>query len=82
MFQVRLHLGIRVWHGVGDVDLITRVHECIVETHCPEAALLLRVQVVDLLLVGRGLVSYILTHVLDPAALALLQVSVGLGRPN
>ena len=79
MFEVSEHLGVCVRNCVGDVDLVTCVHEGVVEAHGPVGALLLRIQVVDFFLVGRDLVSDILAAFLQPATLAFIQVPVHLG---
>ena len=75
---MRLHLRIGVRHRISYIDFIASIHEIVIKTHGPEAALLLRVQIIDLLLVGRGLISYVLATLLVPAALAILQIPVRL----
>lgn len=72
MLEVSEHLGIGVRNCVSDVDLVTCVHEGIVEAHGPVGALLLRIQVVNFFLVGGDLVSDILAALLHPAALAFV----------
>ena len=79
MLEVSEHLGICVGNCVGDVHLVTRVHEGVVKAHGPVGALLLRIQVVDFFLVGRDLVSDILAALLQPATLALVEIAVHLG---
>ena len=72
MFEGGEHLGVCVRNCVGDVDLVTCVHESVVEAHGPVGALLLRIQVVDFFLVGGDLVSDILAALLQPATLAFI----------
>ena len=79
MLEVGEHLGICVRNCVGNVHLVTRVHEGVVKAHGPVGALLLRIQVVDFFLVGRDLVSDILAALLQPAALAFVEIAVHLG---
>ena len=78
MLEVSEHLGIGVRNCVSDVDLVTCVHEGIVEAHGPVGALLLGIQVVDFFLVGGDLVSDVLAALLQPATLAFIQVPVHL----
>ena len=82
MLEVGEHLGICVGNCVGNVHLVTRVHEGVVKAHGPVGALLLRIQVVDFFLVGGGLVSDILAALLQPATLAFIQIPVHLRRPD
>ena len=59
MFEVSEHLGVCVRNCVGDVDLVTCVHEGVVEAHGPVGSLLLWIQVVDLFLVGGDFVGHV-----------------------
>lgn len=58
------------------------MHEGVVEAHGPVGALLLRVQVIDLLLVSGLFIDYVFAATLLPAALSFLQATVHLGRPD
>ena len=79
---MRLHLSVGVGHSVGHVHLIARVHEAVIEAHCPVGSLLLRVQVIYLLLVRAHLVGDVIAATLDPATFAFLEVAVHFGGPN
>ena len=82
MLDVCLHLGIGVRHRISYVDLITRVHKCIIESHGPIGALLLRIQIIDFFLVARDLVCYIFTAFLNPSSLSFFKISIHFGAPN
>lgn len=82
MLDVGVQLGVSVGHSVGHVDLVTRVHEAVIETHGPVGPLFLRIEVIDFFLVGALLVRHIFAALLDPASLALLQITIHFRRPN
>ena len=77
-----LHLCHCVRDGVGNVDFVAWIHECVIEAHRPIRSLLLGVQIVDFLLICGHFIRDIVATVLDPATFALLQVSIHLSRPN
>jgi len=69
---VAVHLCDSVWYCICYIDFIAGVHESIIEAHSPVRSLPLRVQIIDLFLVGADLVGHISAAILDPAALAFL----------
>ena len=82
MLDMRVHLRVRIWYRVSYVYFIAWILESVVKAHGPVCTLLLRIQVVDLFLVGGNFVGHVAAAVLYPTAFALLQIPVHLCRPD